>query len=81
VDNLAGLLTDAAQAHAERPALLVGDTRITHGALGEAAERWSGFFRERGIRPGDRVAIVLPNGLDSIGALFGALSAGAIAVP
>jgi len=81
VDNLAGLLTDAAQAHAERPALLVGDTRITHGALGEAAARWSGFYRERGIRPGDRVAIVLPNGLDYIGALYGALSAGAIAVP
>ena len=81
MDNLAGLLTDAAQAHAERPALLVGDTHITHGELGEAAARWSGFYRERGVRPGDRVAIVLPNGLDYIGALYGALSAGAIAVP
>jgi long-chain acyl-CoA synthetase len=81
VDNLAGLLTDAAQAHAERPALLAGERRTTHGELGEATERWGGVFRERGIRPGDRVAIVLPNGLDFIAALYGALSAGAIAVP
>ena len=81
MENLAGLLTDAAQAHAARPALLIGDTRIPYRELDAARVRWTGLLRARGLRPGDRVAIVLPNGFEYIGALYGTLSAGGIAVP
>ena len=81
VDNLAGLLTDAAQAHAARPALLIGDTRMPFRELGAARARWAGLLRARGVGPGDRVALLLPNGLDYIAALYGTLAAGAIAVP
>ncbi len=67
--------------HPDRPALLAGEERVVYRELGEAAARWAGLLRARGVRPGDRVAVLLPNGLDYIGALYGALSAGAIAVP
>ncbi len=79
--NLAGLLTDTVREHPARPALLDGDARIAYREVGEATERWCGLLRARGIRPGDRVALLLPNGLDFIAALYGTLSAGAIAVP
>jgi len=81
VGNLAGLLTETVRAHPARPALLAGDIRIAYRELGEASERWCGLLRARGIRQGDRVALLLPNGLDFIAALYGTLSVGAIAVP
>jgi long-chain acyl-CoA synthetase len=75
------LLGDAAQAHAERPALLVGDARVSYRELGAACARWAGALRAGGVLPGDRVALLLPNGVDCIAALYGALALGAIAVP
>jgi long-chain acyl-CoA synthetase len=81
VSNLASLLSDTVRAHPARPALLAGERRIAYRELGEARERCTGLLRGRGIQPGDRVAVLLPNGLDFIAALYGALAAGAIAVP
>ena len=78
---MAALLRDAAQGHAERPALLVGDARIAYRELGPASARWAGALRARGVLPGDRVALLLPNGVDYIAALYGALALGAVAVP
>lgn len=39
-----------------------------------------GFLRE-GLREGDRVAILLPNSIEFVAALFGTVTAGAVAVP
>ena len=44
-----------------------------------AAAAWS--LRERGVLPGDRVALILPTGVDFMDAFFGALLAGAVPVP
>jgi long-chain acyl-CoA synthetase len=81
VGNLAGLLSDAADRHAARSALLVDGVRISYAEVGEATARWAGLLRERGVGPGDRVAIVLPNGLQYIAALYATFAVGAIAVP
>jgi acyl-CoA synthetase (AMP-forming)/AMP-acid ligase II len=45
------------------------------------ALRAAGALRERGIRRGDRVAIVLPTCVEFMDAFFGALLAGAVPVP
>jgi acyl-CoA synthetase (AMP-forming)/AMP-acid ligase II len=45
------------------------------------ARRAAGALRARGVRRGDRVAIVLPTGTDFMDAFFGALFAGAVPVP
>src|SRR6266481_1013116 len=37
---------------------------VTYRALAEQIERLSGELRNAGLKPGDRVAIVLPNGLE-----------------
>ncbi|MFO0558563.1 MAG: AMP-binding protein [Polyangiales bacterium] len=54
---------------------------MTHRAVLELAWRWSALVRQRGVRPGDRVIVLLPTGPDFVGALLGVMLAGAIAVP
>ena len=62
-----------------RPALAIDDVTLGYAALDELASRAASAFRARGVRAGDRVAIVLPNGLDFVVAYLGARRAGAIA--
>ena len=45
------------------------------------AGRWARSWREGGVRPGDRVGILQPNGPGFVGAFLGAQLAGATAVP
>ncbi len=59
----------------------VGGDRLTYGELWDRAARVAGGMRERGVRAGDRVAIHLPNGVKWALAFYGAMLAGAIAVP
>jgi len=47
----------------------------------EAAWCWGGALRRAGVRPGDRVPILLPTSPDFVGAFFGAQLAGATPVP
>jgi fatty-acyl-CoA synthase len=53
---------------------------LTFGEALEGARKWAAALAPF-ANPGDRVAICLPNGPDFVGALFGALRLGAIAVP
>ncbi|MGI8745247.1 MAG: class I adenylate-forming enzyme family protein [Bryobacteraceae bacterium] len=59
----------------------IGGERITYRELWDRSSRVAGGLRNRGIRPGDRVAIRLSNGLNWCLAFFGTLMAGAVAVP
>jgi long-chain acyl-CoA synthetase len=79
--NLATILTDAAATHPERPALLHEGTVVTYAELERGAEAAAALLRERGVAPGDRVAMRLPNGPWFVAAWFGTLRLGAIAVP
>ncbi len=45
------------------------------------ALRTAGALRQRGIRRGDRVALILPTGVEFMDAFFGTLLAGAVPVP
>lgn len=54
---------------------------IRYGELWQEASAVAAGLRERGIRPGDRVALMLPTGADFLRAFQGALAAQAIAVP
>jgi acyl-CoA synthetase (AMP-forming)/AMP-acid ligase II len=54
---------------------------LTFREMHERARRAAGTLLAKGIRPGDRVAIVLPTCPEFMDAFFGALYAGAIPVP
>jgi fatty-acyl-CoA synthase len=54
---------------------------VTYGRLRDDAAQVAGGLRERGVAPGDTVALMLPTGLDFLRAFFGILLARAIPVP
>jgi long-chain acyl-CoA synthetase len=62
-------------------ALVCGATRLTAGMLDAAVTRFASGLRHAGVRRGDRVAVHLENSSDAVVSIFGALRAGAIAVP
>jgi len=56
-------------------------TPVRFGTLCQEAQQVAGLLQELGVRPGDRVLIMLPTGRPILQALFGAWLAGAVAVP
>ena len=58
-----------------------GTEEIGFHALSAWSSRFAHWLTERGISPGDRVAIMLEPSLPFYAALFGAMKAGAVAVP
>ena len=54
---------------------------VTYSRLLEAARALAGGLRERGVRRGDTVALMLPTGFDFLRSFQGILVAGAIPVP
>jgi long-chain acyl-CoA synthetase len=79
--NLASNLVRTAAGHADRPAVRLDDSVLTFQDLDAASARVAGHLRERGLRPGDRVAIMLPNVPAFAIVYFGALRAGCVVVP
>jgi O-succinylbenzoic acid--CoA ligase len=67
--------------HPERVAIATPGAHLTYGELEARARAAAGALRERGISPGDPVALALPAGIDFIAALHGCFLIGAIAVP
>jgi long-chain acyl-CoA synthetase len=55
--------------------------KLTYGQVNDQANRLARALQGLGVRPGDRVAITLPNCPQFMVALFGVLKAGAVAVP
>jgi acyl carrier protein len=54
---------------------------ITYGELAAGASAVAAGLRQRGVRPGERVAIMLPTGREYFTAFMGTLLAGGVAVP
>src|SRR6202453_1570691 len=60
VTNLAKNLTATTRAHAGRVAVRVDNAAMTYRALDEASARVAGLLHERGLKPGDRLGIMMP---------------------
>src|SRR5690242_10348169 len=79
--NLAVLLEDSARHYPERTAVVLGDARLTYAQVDAAADQVAGLLAERGIRPGDKVALSCPNLPYFPVVYYGILKAGAVVVP
>src|SRR5690625_3189306 len=55
-------------------------TNITYKELLSEAKKMANFFQEKGLKKGDRVAVMLPNTPQGVIAYYGALMAGGIVV-
>lgn len=56
-------------------------SELTWGAFDDKANRMANLLRARGVARGEKVAILLMNGLEWLPVYFGILKAGAVAVP
>jgi long-chain acyl-CoA synthetase len=79
--NLAKNLTDTTSLHAEKVALRVDDAAMTYRDLDNASTRVAGLLHDRGLKPGDRVGIMMPNVAEVPVIYYGALRAGCVVVP
>src|SRR4051794_13961009 len=79
--NLAQNLLDTAAAEGEHPALRMDEAHLSYAGFRDAALRVAASLQARGIAPGDRVGMVLPNVLSFPVVFYGALLAGAAVVP
>jgi long-chain acyl-CoA synthetase len=81
MSNLAQNLLDTAAKEGSHPALRMDEATLTYDEFRDAALRVAAGLRARGVEPGDRVGMVLPNVLSFPVVFYGALMAGAAVVP
>ncbi len=79
----AGIWAMVAEAAAKNPdgeALVCGDERMTWREVAEKSAQVAAGFKEIGLRPGDRVALLLGNRIEFVLALYGAAHLGLVSV-
>ncbi len=80
--TLVDLLRIAEARFGNAPALWVGtEPPVSYRTLANRAQRLAGGLAQVGIRPGERIAVWLPNCVDFVVSLFAAADLGAILVP
>jgi long-chain acyl-CoA synthetase len=79
--NLATFLIDTAGRQPQREALRRKGRRVSYAELDRASAEVALRLAADGIRPGDRVALMIPNVPEFVAAYYGILRTGAIVVP
>ena len=80
-DNLARILMDTVAKHGDRVAFKLDDVELTYGMLDEGSARVAGLLKSKGLEPGDRVGLMLPNVPYFPVVYYGILRAGCVVVP
>ncbi|MBN1495464.1 MAG: long-chain fatty acid--CoA ligase [Spirochaetes bacterium] len=78
--TVAEALAKNADLYPEVTALIFLDARITYRSLNEMANSFANALIDMGVKPGDRVAMLMPNMPQIVIATYGAWKAGAIVV-
>ena len=76
--TLSEILADTAQKFPDHPALYYFGTRINYGELNDKVNQFTNLLIAEGIKPGDRVALYLPNCPAVVIAFYAVLRIGAI---
>ncbi len=79
--NLAVILSESAYSSPDKPAVVFAGGQLTYRQLDQASDRLAASLATIGIRPGDPVALQLPNIPQFLISYFGILKAGAVVVP
>ena len=79
--TLVDVVRSTAQERPDHPALLFKGRRVTYGELERDSTALAASLMADGVRPGDRVALILPNSPQFIVAQFGIWKAGGVVVP
>src|SRR5271163_1537147 len=79
--NLSLYLVESADMYPGGPALRCDGTTTTFSELADNAARFAAYLGDRGLRPGDRVGVMLANRPEFAMVFYGVLHAGAVVVP
>jgi acyl-CoA synthetase (AMP-forming)/AMP-acid ligase II len=80
--NLDALLNHAASRYGDRKALMDRDLRLSYRQLASSIDTAaSALYHQFGIRKGDRIALMLQNGVEFVTAFFAGAKIGAITAP
>jgi long-chain acyl-CoA synthetase len=79
--NIAGLLRETATKYPNRIGVVDGDRRLTWSHVDQEADALAAGLLQRGMRAGDRVAMLCGNTAEFVISYFAILRAGFIAVP
>ena len=79
--NLTHMLEDTVGQHGDRTAIKLDDLEISYTALDAGTKAVAGFLKSKGVGPGDRVGLMLPNLPYFPFAFYGVLRLGASVVP
>ncbi len=79
--SIASILAESAARHPGRTAVLLGEGRTTYAELWEQTRRYATTLRDRGIGPGDPVAVLIPNVTDFPRVYYAVLALGGVVVP
>jgi long-chain acyl-CoA synthetase len=79
--SIASLLAESALRRPTRTAVICDPTTLSYGQLWDQAKRYAAVLRERGVGPGDRVGMLMPNIPQFPMTYYGALALGAVVVP
>src|SRR3954454_14542906 len=75
------LLEESARRAPDRIACRHGGQEMTYAELLARCRRMASLLRSRGLNPGDRVALLMPNMPEYLVGLFGTWMAGGVTVP
>src|SRR5918994_2571266 len=80
-DNLARILTETAERLPDKTAVKLDDVELSYGMLDVGGKRVAGLLKSKGLEPGDRVGLMMPNVPYFPAIYFGILRAGGVVVP
>jgi long-chain acyl-CoA synthetase len=80
-ESLAANLTRTAAEHGDKIAFKLDDVELPYAVLDEGSARIAGLLRAKGLEPGDRVGLMLPNVPYFPVIYYGILRAGGVVVP
>jgi long-chain acyl-CoA synthetase len=79
--NLSVYLAESANKYPDASALVCEDTTTSYSALANDVARFADYLIDGGLRPGDRVGVMLPSGPEFAVVFYGVLHAGGVVVP
>jgi long-chain acyl-CoA synthetase len=79
--NLSVHLTESANRYPDASALRCDDATTTYSALANDVARFADYLIDGGLRPGDRVGVMLPTGPAFVVVFYAVLYAGGVVVP
>ena len=78
--SLLDFINEMLQKYASQPGFYCMGKSLTYGQVDKYSTQLAGYLQSRGLEPGDRIAIMMPNLLQYPIALFGCMKAGLIVV-